>query len=537
MSHNTTRNWNKTTGNDRFTFGNPNPIHYIRAQRADSNPVVAVTGLGLEYPEDFADINAEAAVLGSLIVDTQREYIGPVRAILRDEFYFSKSEHRYIYNAIISLYENGSGTDCLLLKSELEKQQRLIAAGGVDYLIRVAESTPTKANAVFYATKVLEKYKQRMVWDLTRKQQVILKSSLGWGDMEKDLLQAAKDYQDCLPAEPETITLLSCRDIPTAEILWLWPNRIPSGMFNLMVGDPGIGKSFLSCYMSSVLSTGKDWPDGTAAPSGSVFLFCDEDDFGKVIVPRLNTNGADTSKVYCLNELLGPDDLFHIADPDHLQKLEKAIEQVGDVRLIIFDPITSYLGGVNANSNAEVRAALGGLVRMAQRTNVCIIGISHLNKKSDLDAMYRSLGSMGFVAQARSVWGVVKDKADNTGETKIFSPIKSNLSVKVKGLSYQIEEGRLVWGTEAVEESIDQSLRESPAIDEATDFLLEILSPAGKIVEQNSIMEQAKERNIAQSTLKRAKKSLKITSTIQVNANNRCWFWKLPEYDDNKENA
>ena len=304
-----------------------------------------------------------------------------------------------------------------------------------------------------------------------------------------------------------------------------------------MVGDPGIGKSFLSCYMSSVLSTGKGWPDGTDSPVGSVFLFCDEDDFGKVIVPRLIVNGADICKVYCLNELLGPDTLFHIADPEHLEKLETAVRQVGDVRLILFDPITSYLGKVNANSNAEVRAALGGLVRLAQRQNVCVLGISHLNKKAELDAMYRSLGSMGFVAQARSVWGVVKDKADDTGETRIFSPIKSNLSVKVRGLSYQIQDGRLVWNSEPVEDTIDQSLRESPAMDTAIDFLLEILSPAGKQVEQSFIETMAKERNIAKSTLKRAKKSIGIKSVILTNTNGRCWFWKLPENEVNESNT
>ncbi len=257
-----------------------------------------------------------------------------MRDILKDEFYFSKPEHRHLYNAICALHDNGSGIDCLLLVSELEKRQRLAAAGGVDYIVQVAESTPTKANAVFYANKVLEKYRQRLGWDYTQKQQAILRNSNGWNNVEESLRLAAQDYQDTLPAGRESLSLLSCSRIQTSEIAWLWPNRIPAGMFSLLVGDPGIGKSFLTCYMASVISSGGNWPDGTAAPSGSVFLLCDEDDFGKVVVPRLMSNGADITKVYCLNELLGPDTLFQIADPQHLQKLEKAIEHIGDVRLI-----------------------------------------------------------------------------------------------------------------------------------------------------------------------------------------------------------
>jgi putative DNA primase/helicase len=491
------------------------------------------TSVITSYPEDFTDISAEAAVLGSLILDNDKEYIGPVRAILRDAFYFFKPEHQHIYNAICSLDDKGSRIDLLLLKSELVKQNILAAVGGVDNLVLIAESTPTKHNVMLYTEQVLDKYKQRRRWDHSQNQLALLRSGGGWNQIETSLRQAERDYAESQPAGGKAPALINCGNIQTTEIAWLWPNRIPSGMFNLLVGDPGIGKSFLTCYMSAVISTGGNWPDGTAAPSGSVFLFCDEDDFSKVVVPRLMSNGANTSKVFCANMLAGDNVLFNIADPEHLQILKESIQHTGDVRLIIFDPITSYLGKVNANSNAEVRAALAGLVRLAQETGVCMLGISHLNKKSDLDAMYRSLGSMGFVAQARSVWAVIKDKDDTTGETKIFSPIKSNLSIKVKGLSYQIQDARLVWGTEPVEESIDQSLRESPAMDEATDFLLEVLSRPGKLVERNNIETMAAERDITKAAIKRAKKKLGIKSVFVGKPGEGRWFWKIQEKDSN----
>jgi len=496
------------------------------------------TSIVTDYPDSFIDLDAEAAVLGSLILDNAKEYIGPVRDILKDEFYFFPPEHRHIFNAITSLHDAGSGIDCLLLVSELQKRQLLVAAGGVDTIVKVAESTPTKANAVFYANRVLEKYRQRLGWDYCRKQQALLKSSNGWNDIAESLRLAAQDYHDIQPAD-EIMRLLPCSSIQTSDIQWLWPNRIPQGMFSLLVGDPGIGKSFLTCCMAAVISSGGNWPDGTAAPSGSVFMLCDEDDFGKVIVPRLISNGANTSKIYSFNELLGEDTMFQIADSRHLRKLEKTIERVGDVRLIIFDPITSYLDGVNANSNSEVRGALGGLVRLAQRKNVCMLGISHLNKKADLDAMYRSLGSMGFVAQARSVWCVVKDKSDDSGETKIFSPIKSNLSIKVKGLSYQITDARLVWGTEPVEESIDDTIREAPILSKAVEFLREILSPPGKQVEQRYIIEKAQEQGIKESTIvKRTKQKLGIKPHFiraqEGGSKDGHWFWSLPESTDNE---
>lgn len=324
------------------------------------------------------------------------------------------------------------------------------------------------------------------------------------------------------------ISLLSCADIQTADIDWLWPNRIPLGMFSLIVGDPGIGKSFLSTYLASVITTGRDWADGSKSQNGSVFLFADEDDFSRVVVPRLVTNGADIRRVFCLNTLIGENTLFDVGDITHLARLEQAIEQVGDCKMILFDPITAYLGGCNANSNSEVRMALSGLVRMAQKRVVTMLGISHLNKKAELDAMYRALGSMGFVAQARAVWGVVKDKADETGETRIFSPIKTNLSIKVKGLSYMIIDGKVVFDSEPVEENINQSLMASPALDTAADFLLGELS-GGKQVEQGYLMELAQNQGVKEVTLRRAKKKLGVISSQIVDSDNRKhWYWSLP---------
>jgi len=345
----------------------------------------------------------------------------------------------------------------------------------------------------------------------------------GWSDA------AAGSVTDDGPSGIVTpISLLSCANIQTADIDWLWPNRIPLGMFSLIVGDPGIGKSFLSTYLASVITTGRDWADGSKSQDGSVFLFADEDDFSRVVVPRLVTNGADIRRVFCLNTLIGENTLFDVGDSTHLARLEQAIEQVGDCRLILFDPITAYLGGCNANSNSEVRMALSGLVRMAQKRVVTMLGISHLNKKAELDAMYRALGSMGFVAQARAVWGVVKDKADETGETRIFSPIKTNLSIKVKGLSYMIIDGKVVFDSEPVEENINQSLMASPALDTAADFLLGELS-GGKQVEQGYLMELAQNQGVKEVTLRRAKKKLGVISSQIVDSDNRKhWYWSLP---------
>jgi len=101
-----------------------------------------------------ASPEAEAAVLGSMLLD--RECIGDViEAIGADSF--SLTEHRILFDAILSLYENNSEIDLVLLRDELKKRKSLEAVGGVDYLVRVAESVPSASNASYYADIVKEK--------------------------------------------------------------------------------------------------------------------------------------------------------------------------------------------------------------------------------------------------------------------------------------------------------------------------------------------------------------------------------------------
>jgi replicative DNA helicase len=101
-----------------------------------------------------ASPEAEAAVLGSMLLD--RQAIADVIEVMGADS-FSLTEHRIIFEAIVSLYEKNSEIDLVLLRDELKKCNSLEAVGGVDYLVRVAESVPSAANAAYYANIVKEK--------------------------------------------------------------------------------------------------------------------------------------------------------------------------------------------------------------------------------------------------------------------------------------------------------------------------------------------------------------------------------------------
>jgi len=104
-------------------------------------------------PESVA---AEAAVLGSMVIDP--ESIGQVVEALNGEDFY-RTPHRYIFDALVALYErNRAGAiDAVLLRDELQKRGRLEEVGGVDYLAKVIDSVPSSANVMYYAGIVKDK--------------------------------------------------------------------------------------------------------------------------------------------------------------------------------------------------------------------------------------------------------------------------------------------------------------------------------------------------------------------------------------------
>lgn len=65
--------------------------------------------------------------------------------------------------------------------------------------------------------------------------------------------------------------------IEPQEVEWLWPGRIAMGKLTLVVGDPGLGKTFLSLDTASRVSTGSQFPDGTPCSPGDVIFATVED--------------------------------------------------------------------------------------------------------------------------------------------------------------------------------------------------------------------------------------------------------------------
>ena len=342
--------------------------------------------------------------------------------------------------------------------------------------------------------------------------------------------------------------------IDPESLLWLWYERIPLGKISLLVGNPGIGKSVLSMYVAAQVSRGAEWSDQPGIREGyideqtgehngeGVIILTTEDDLSDTVRVRLEAAGANLSNIYTLNikkTYKGEESEEPIYDlTEHLDLLEQAIEDKGNIRLVILDPITGYMGTLNSNSNTEVRSFLNPLKELAEKYELAILGISHLNKNSDLEAAYRILGSVGFNAGARSVWMVAVNPADE--DSRLLLPVKGNVGKNPKGLEFRlvsvevdtadgtIESVRCEFERDKVYRTADEVMAEekkkqrAPVKHSVKRWLEDMLKSGAMDVKV--IEKKAAKDGISTRTLRRAKEDIGVKSKRVRDK----WVWQLP---------
>jgi hypothetical protein len=125
---------------------------------------------------------------------------------------------------------------------------------------------------------------------------------------------------------------------------WFWPFRFAVGALGLIAGLPDKGKGLISADIIARCTKGGEWPckEGTA-PKGNVIWFTAEDSIENTIRPRLAAAGADLDKVEIVGMAANPDGserMFNLATD--LPLLKQKIEEVGNVGLVIIDPVSAY---------------------------------------------------------------------------------------------------------------------------------------------------------------------------------------------------
>ncbi|NLO97112.1 MAG: replicative DNA helicase [Peptococcaceae bacterium] len=100
------------------------------------------------------NLEAEQAVLGALMLDTQKSSI--VFEFLRPEDFY-RDIHKSIYQVIKDIYERGDPVDLVTVAESLSQAGKLESIGGIGTISQIANSVPSAANVDHYARIVAEK--------------------------------------------------------------------------------------------------------------------------------------------------------------------------------------------------------------------------------------------------------------------------------------------------------------------------------------------------------------------------------------------
>jgi replicative DNA helicase len=320
-----------------------------------SRPTPTAPQYDRQPPQDVA---AEQSVLGGMLLS--KDAIADVVEVLAGPDFY-RPAHQVIYDCILDLYGRGEPADAITVAAELNRTDQLSKMGGAVYLHTLIQSTPTAANAGYYAAIVAEQaVLRRLVEAGTRVVQLGYGAAGGKGDVDdivdraqqeiydvtekrmsedysrlEDVLQPTMDELDAIASRGGT-----ARGVPTGiRDLDELTNGLQAGQMVVIAARPGVGKALA---LDTPIATPTGWTTmGEVAVGDQV----------------MGSDGRPTTVVAATEVMTGrPCYEVHFSD--------------GSV--IVADAQHQWLTETRASRKSAQAAATGHNRCRNQRTNACV---------------------------------------------------------------------------------------------------------------------------------------------------------------------
>ena len=359
----------------------------------------------------------------------------------------------------------------------------------------------------------------------------------------RQAIEAAKPVRPA-PSEQAQAVLIRASELKPEPVHWLWHGWLAAGKLHILAGAPGCGKTTIAMALAATISCGGRWPDGSRATPGNVVVWSGEDDPADTLVPRLILSGGDPDRVLFVRDVQDGGERRPFDPGKDIELLRQSIAEIGDVRLLIIDPVVSAVIG-DSHKNGEVRRSLQPLVDLAASCRCAVLGISHFSKGSGgRDPVERVVGSLAFGALARIVLAAAKVKADDGSERRILCRSKSNIGQDDGGYEYALMAGEPIPGLTATAvtwgRTIEGSARElladpdedgdtgdGSSMADAKQFLRDLLADGP--MRAGDVFKEAEQAGYARRTIQRAANVLKVDR--RKDGMKGGWTWRLPPED------
>lgn len=359
--------------------------------------------------EELYSISAERAVLGCIILES--ETFEKVSEILSKDDFF-RPEHSLIYSSVLSIADSSDNLDVVTISERLSRNGNLEEIGGLEYLLEIADSTPSAANVSSYAEIVRER---SIVRQLAYTAQNI--SSMAHnreGKTSSELIESAEmsisslsdlgdrslDFHNIKDVVKQAVNNIDERynsdgglsGVSTGiDDLDEKTNGLQKTDLIILAGRPGMGKSALAVNISEHVAIVEKKPvvifslEMPAIQLTNRMLASQ----GRVNQGRIKTGklqDSDWSKLMLATKKLAHaniiiNDTAGLSPADMRSKLRKAEKDHGELGLIVVDylqlmQIKDYKQG-RVNEISEISRSLKS---MAKEFNCPLIALSQLNR-------------------------------------------------------------------------------------------------------------------------------------------------------------